>query len=420
MDEKSVFNVAVCIIGIAIFSIHIFDLVLKKGKRRDENSLLAFIFFTAFHFALYLVFTFIKTKYKSNNLIISFYTIFYLFNNIQLLFLFLYSLNYIEIPKKNKKKLIASNLVVFYIYILLIILNIFYRFYFTAEKGKYVRSGAMLISQGYQFFTFLTVFLLAIFNKKLTKSEKIAFSIYCAIPFTAIILQNVLPGYAVAYLSIIIAIEILFLFVNVRKNILLANEAKRNKEVEVKIMMSQIQPHFIYNTLASISTLIEVDADKAQKALDDFTEYLRVNLSSLSDDNLIPFVDELEHVKTYLSLEKMRFEDRLNIIYEIDNSDFLVPPLSVQPIVENAVKHGILQNVEGGTIKIKAYQEDNYHVVEIIDNGVGFDTSHLYEKDKMHVGINNVRSRLINMSNGGLEINSEINIGTTVKMMFRK
>ena len=420
MDAKSIFNAAVCVIGIAIFLIHILDLVLKKGKRRDEINLLAFIIFTAFHFALYLTFLFIKKHYTSNGLIIGFYTTFYIFNNVQLLFLFFYALTFIQISKKTREILEVFNLSIFFIFLILIIINIFSHIYFDAVNGAYVRSDWMLLSQGYQFITFTTVLFLALLNRKLSIGEKIAFSTYCIIPFIAIIIQNVMPGYAIAYLSIIIAIEILFLFVNVRKNILLANEAKRNKEAEVKIMMSQIQPHFVYNTLASISTLIEINPKKAQKALDDFTEYLRANLSSLTSTGLISFNDELKHVKTYLSLEKMRFEERLNIKYEIETTDFMVPPLSIQPIVENAVKHGILQNVEGGTITLKTYEKEEGHVVEIIDNGVGFDTSHINKKDSMHIGINNVRARLASMCDGTIKVDSQVNKGTKVVVTFRK
>ena len=420
MDSKSMFNAVVCIIGIAIFLIHVIDIALKREKRKEEISLLLFIVFTSIHFALYLTFTLLKPNVVSDSFIIGFYTTFYAFNNVQVLLLFIYALIYVKINYKAKNELLIFNLIVFTAYMALIVVNIYTHIYFDAVGGVYVRSKYMLVSQGYQFVTFASVFFLTLFNKKLPISEKIAFGTYCLLPFVAIIVQNTLPGYAIAYLSIIVSVEILFLFVNTRKDILLAKEAKKNKEIEVKIMMSQIQPHFIYNTLASISTLIEIDPNKAQKALDDFTEYLRVNLSSLSDTGLIPFKDELKHIQTYLSLEKMRFENRLNINYEIKSSDFLVPPLSVQPIVENAVKHGILKNVEGGNITIKAYEKGGSYIVEVIDDGVGFDPGEIDKKDKMHIGINNVRSRLAAMCDGSIKIDSRKNIGTKVTITFKK
>ena len=418
MDNKSVFNATVCIIGIAIFLIHTINILLKKDRRKDENNLLFFIVFTTVHFITYLVFTFIKVKYTSNNLIMGFYTTFYIMNNVQVFLLFAYAVSYISTRKRIVDSVVIVNLVLFGVFIILDIINIFTHIFFYAQDGIYTRAKTMIFSQGYQFIAFATVFLLAVFNKKLKVPEKIAFTVYCLLPLVAIIIQNLLPGYAVAYLSIVISVEVLFLFVNVRKNMELAHEAKRNKDAEVKIMMSQIQPHFIYNTLASISTLIPIDPKKAQKGLDAFTDYLRVNLSSLNDIGLISFNEELKHVQTYLELEKMRFEERLKIEYDIKTKDFLVPPLSLQPLVENAVKHGILRKIEGGTLKIKTSENKDAYVVEIIDDGVGFDVNEF--RDNTHVGLNNVKYRISSMCRGSMDIESEKGKGTHVTVLFYK
>lgn len=420
MDQKTVFNIAICVIGIAFLLVHTTDLLLKKNRRKDENSLLTFIIFTAFHFSIYLVFCFIKSAYTSNTLIMAFYTSFYIMNNIEILFLFIYAITYVHLKKKTKDVVVLTNYILFGIFVILDIINIFTHIFFFAKDGVYYRTSFMIFSQGYQFVAFIIVFIITVFNKRLNLTEKIAFSLYCIFPVIAIICQNAFPGYAIAYLSIIISIEILFLFVNVRKNILLADEAKRNKEAEIKIMMSQIQPHFIYNTLASISTLIKIDPDKAQEGLDAFTEYLRANLASLSKTDLIPFSNELKHIETYLSLEKMRFDERLSIIYDIQTSDFLVPPLSIQPIVENAVKHGILKKLEGGVISISTHESPDAYYVEIKDNGVGFDPMAIKPGSGVHIGIDNVKNRLTTMCHADLIIHSEINVGTTVLITFFK
>lgn len=420
MDSKTVFNITVCFIGIAFLLIHTVDLILKKGKRKDEKKLLAFISFTIFHFATYLTFTFIKLHYTSNPLIISFYTIFFIMNNIELILVFDYTITYVPMHNKAKNVLGIINLSIFLFFIALDIVNIFTHMFFYAENGLYVRAKLMIFSQGYQFLTFIAVFVIVVFNKKVGMSEKIAYSFYCALPIAAIIVQNLLPGYAIAYLSVTISIEILFFFVNVKKNFQLANEAKKNKEIEVKMMMSQIQPHFIYNTLASISTLIKIDPEKAQEALDNFTEYLRANLSSLSQTGLIPFKDELRHIETYLSLEKMRFDERLTVIYDIKSTEFFVPPLSIQPLVENAVKHGILKKIEGGVVEIHAYEKEGTSVVEIIDNGVGFNTKNLKEVDAQHIGLNNVKYRISTMCHGEMRIYSQIDKGTKIVVIFHK
>lgn len=419
MEKNGIFNVTVCIMGILILTIHIVNLLVKKGKRKDERALLDFFAFTAVHFATYLTFTLVKTVYTSNAYIIGFYTTFYIMNNIEVLLLYKYMRRYVDLPTKLDKNLFILNITLFSAFIILDVINVFTGIFFTAENGVYMRSKTMIVSQGYQFVMFGVVFFVAVLNKKLNFREKTAFALYCFLPLVAIILQNVFSGYAIGYTSIIIAIEVLFFFVNVQKNIDLAKEEEKNKEAQIKIMLSQIQPHFIYNSLSAISTLISIDPDQAQTALDDFTEYLRRNLSSLTETKRISFRDELRHVKTYASLEKMRFGDRVNMIFDTQTTDFLVPALSIQPVVENAIKHGILKKIEGGTVTVKSYEAAGSFVVEVTDDGVGFRMDEVdFTSD--HFGINNVKYRIEKTGNGKMIVNSEEGKGTCVKIVFSK
>ena len=420
MSGNAIFNATVCIIGIGILFIHALNILVKKNRGKDGNRLLYFLLFTVLHFATYLTFTLIKANYTSDPLIISFYTVFYIFNNIEALLLYLYTIEYIDLEKKTKKILTLVNLALFSIFVILDIVNIFTGIFFTSVNGEYTRSKTMLISQGYQLILFIVVFVITVFNKKLKLREKLAFGSYCILPLIAIILQNTFKGYAIAYLSIIIAIETLFLFLNLQRNIQLSEEQEKNKEAQIKIMMSQIQPHFIYNSLSSISTLIPINQYKAQKALDDFTEYLRHNLSSLTQTSVIPFEDELRHIQTYVSLEKVRFNDRLNVVYDIQTTDFYVPPLSLQPLVENAVKHGILKKVEGGTLLFKTEEVEDAYIVSIKDDGVGFDSKDVNFDSNKHFGINNIKHRLTSMCHAELLIKSEPNKGTLATVKFYK
>ena len=419
MNINAIFNATICIVGIAILLIHVVNILLKKNKRKDELRLLDFVVFTVIHFSTYLTFTLIKISYTSDSYIIGFYTVFYIFNNIEALLFFIYVLTYINLNRKTKRTLSIISFCLFSIFIILDIVNIFTGIFFSADKGEYLRSKTMFISQGYQLIIFAITIVITLFNKKLVIREKIALSIYCLLPLVAIVLQNALKGYAIAYLSIIVSIELLFLFVNVSKNIQLAQEQEKIKEARIKIMMSQIQPHFIYNALSSISTLITIDPEKAQKALDDFTEYLRHNIASLTETSLIPFEDELRHIETYVSLEKLRFNNRLNVIYDIKVKDFYVPPLSLQPIVENAIKHGVLKKLEGGVVTIKTRETDKCYLVEISDNGVGFSATYEDNVNK-HFGLNNIKHRIKNMANGDIVISSKINKGTKVVVTFNK
>ena len=420
MPNNSVFNLTVCIIGIAIFLIHIINLLFKKNKRKDEKWLLLFLSFTAFHFALYLTFSLIKTQYTSDTFIKCFYTFFYIFNNVELLLLFLYMLSYIELENRIKKVLLIINYSLFAVFFILDIINVFSGMFFTAKYGEYVRTKTMIFSQGYQFTMLAAVFVISLLNKKLVIREKVAFACYCVLPLIAIILQNAFPGYAIGYASIIIAIEILFFFVNVSKNVQLAIEQEKNKEAQIRIMVSQIQPHFIYNSLSSISTLISIDPDKAQKALDDFTEYLRGNLSSLTEAHLVSFESELKHIQTYVELEKMRFNERLEVKYDIRVSDFNVPCLSIQPIVENAIKHGVLQKIEGGTVILKSYEDNDFYYVEVEDDGVGFDINKIDFDSNKHIGLKNIKYRIEKTCNGVMSIHSQVDKGTKIVVKFKK
>lgn len=420
MLGNDIFNATVCTIGIAILLIHVINLLVKKNKRKDEMRLLDFLFFTVIHFSTYLAFTFLKVNYASESFIIGFYTTFYIFNNVEILLFFIYVLSYLQIADKTKKTLFILNISLFLIFVVLDIVNIFTGIFFTGEGGVYTRNKLMIISQSYQLVMFVITFLVTLFNKKLVVREKIAFAFYCLIPLLAIILQNQFKGYAIAYLSIIVAIEVLFFFVNVSKNIQLAQEQEKNKEAQIRIMMSQIQPHFVYNALSSISTLITINPTKAQKSLDSFTEYLRHNLAALTATKLIPFEEELKHIKTYVSLEEVRFNDRISVEYDIYVKDFYVPPLSLQPIVENAIKHGILKKIEGGKVILKTYETDSAYIVEISDDGVGFDIVNFKDDDNKHFGINNIKHRIKNMCNGDIMIESEVDKGTKVTVTFYK
>lgn len=420
MAPSEVFNITICVLGIAIFIIHIANLLFKCERRKDENILLTFFVFTAIHFGLYLAFTFTKDQLASNAYTIAAYTTFYIMNNVQVFLLFYYLLFYANVEGKLKKITSIINVSIFAIFVILDIVNIFTHIFFNADGGVYTRAKFMIISQGYQFTGFILISVITIISKNLNSREKAAFILYCLFPLISIVVQNMMPGYAIAYMMIIITTEILVLFLDVEKIIRIKEEEKKIKEAYIKIMMSQIRPHFIYNTLSSISTLITLDPNKAKVALDDFTEYLRMNLTSLTDTRLIPFEKELKHIETYVSLEKMRFNDRLTVKYDIETKDFEVPPLSIQPLVENAIKHGILQKLEGGELTIKSYEADDAYVVEVIDNGVGFDMNSDEYNSGEHIGLNNIKIRLTTMCKGELKCESKVNEGTKVVVKFFK
>ena len=207
--------------------------------------------------------------------------------------------------------------------------------------------------------------------------------------------------------------------INARKNeenMRLKYELLQNRLV---VMLSQIQPHFIFNTLNDIRFLYREQPDRAEEALVSFTRYLRGNMESLNRSDLIPFEHELRHVQNYVNIEKMRFGDRMEVVYDICCAQFFVPVLSVQPLVENAIRHGVMKKPEGGTVTIRTYEDAHGAVIEVSDDGAGFDTSEIHD-EKEHTGIENVRMRVQAMCGGNVEITSRIGAGTKVRMHIPK
>jgi len=188
---------------------------------------------------------------------------------------------------------------------------------------------------------------------------------------------------------------------------------------QISIMLSQIQPHFLYNSLAAIRELCRIDPEAAYEAVDEFSTYLRGNLDSLLIKKPIPFEKELSHVKTYLSLEKKRFGDKLNIVYDIGTNNFFIPALTLQPIVENAVRHGVTKREEGGTVTIRTEDNGIEAVITVTDDGVGFDLKRTKD-EHLRVGIENVSSRLATMCGGTINIHSEPGAGTIAVITIPK
>ena len=189
-------------------------------------------------------------------------------------------------------------------------------------------------------------------------------------------------------------------------------------ESRISTMMSQIRPHFIYNTLGSIEQLCKLDPPKAGDLVHNFAKYLRGNFGELDNPKPILMSQEMEHVHHYVSIENVRFPD-MTFNFEMNSEDFHIPALTIQPIVENAIKHGLMKLSKGGTIRVASYETGTDYCVSVVDDGVGFDTNALLD-DRKHVGIRNIRERLKVMVNGTLEIESQVGVGTSVKITIPK
>ena len=192
----------------------------------------------------------------------------------------------------------------------------------------------------------------------------------------------------------------------------LAEQERKLTERRISAMMSQIRSHFIFNILATISTYCKSDAKKADDALIRFSRYLRRNIKILEEEGLIDFQTELEQLEDYIALEQLRFQNMITFVKDIEVISFQIPPLTIQPIVENAIKHGLVEQDRSGTIMLKTEREDGVIVITITDDGVGFVPQECEKEDS--IGIKNVRFRLESMVKGSLDIESAPGKGTKV------
>lgn len=180
----------------------------------------------------------------------------------------------------------------------------------------------------------------------------------------------------------------------------------------IKAMMSQIRSHFIFNVLATISTYCKIDPKEADRALVCFSRYLRRNIQYIEEEGLIDFSLELEQVEDYVKLEQLRFGDRISFATEIETTSFQIPPLTIQPLVENGIKHGIIEKGKSGTVTLQTFRNPKGIEIRIVDDGVGFEPHELERKES--VGIRNVRYRLESMLGGTIDFHSAPGKGTTV------
>ena len=183
------------------------------------------------------------------------------------------------------------------------------------------------------------------------------------------------------------------------------------------IMVLQMRPHFIFNTMMSIYYLCAQDSKKAQQVTLDFTSYLRKNFSAIASENTIPFANELEHTRAYLAVEQVQFEDSLFVEYDTPHTRFRVPPLTLQPIVENAVKHGMDPDSAPLRIYIRTRETDAGYEITVEDNGPGFAQANTDDSEP-HIALANIQQRLEIMCGGKLTVMPREGGGTVVKVIL--
>lgn len=299
------------------------------------------------------------------------------------------------------------------IYILLSVISLFNGMFFSFdENGCFVNGPMYGLVRAFDLIVIIIgIFWVMCYRKILTLRE-ISFLIsFNVLPLLSMTLQRFwepTPQYMAATLSLIV-IYVLF-----------HGEITRQlADSRISIMLSQIQPHFMHNMLTTIMYMCRTEPEEAEKTVGQFADYLRANMDSLTLKQCIQFETELKHVKTYWSLEEKRFGDKIRAVYDIQENSFMLPSLTIQPIVENAVKHGMRKGKQL-TVTIRTYSDVNNYYVEINDDGRGFDVNAFENDGKSHIGIKNVQQRLKMMCGGELMVNSVPDQGTDAVIKILK
>ena len=250
-------------------------------------------------------------------------------------------------------------------------------------------------------------------KQKLNKRQYHAMLSYITIPLVSMLIQMFTYGLLLVAYGTITGALIMFMFILSEQTDMVVSQVRENARKEFNLKVLQMRPHFIYNTMTSIYYLVDTDPQKAKKAIRDFSRYLHQNFNAVVKTELIPFTEELTHTKAYLAVEHARFGNRLEVTYDIPHTSFHLPPLTLEPIVENAVKHGMDPDSGPLHILIRTRTLENGSEVTVENNGTDFIQG---ESDNFNVGLNSVSERLSLMCGGTLNIMPHSGGGTVVTL----
>ena len=287
-------------------------------------------------------------------------------------------------------------------------------FYYVSSDNQYYRGPLFpLMISPLAVIMIINTAALIIKRKKISKRFFLALLIYI-LPTTILVIL-----YMFAAVDLVVSFWVFLCALTMFALILTDNMKKymhQQREIanqRANVMILQMRPHFIYNTMMGIYYLCDQDSQKAKQVTLDFTTYLRKNFDALASEDTVPFKDELEHTRAYLAVEKAQFEDSLFVSFDTPHTLFRLPPLTLQPIVENSVKHGMAASDDPMHITIVTRQTDTTSEIIVEDDGPGFGS---VDNNEPHIALKNIRERLKLMCKGTLEISPREGGGTSVKV----
>ena len=218
-----------------------------------------------------------------------------------------------------------------------------------------------------------------------------------------------------------VLLALIFLFFFIFRFSLMYNSKKHKDQLKLEqialresTLKEQIMPHYLFNTLSVIRSLYHKDQDSGDEIMTTFSKNLRASLKLMKKE-MIPFDDEIDVISHYIDLENERFENKFNLVLELDFTDFKVPPLTLEPVIENSVNYSKVNENEDGFISISSQYDGEYVTITIEDNGIGFDKKTV---KKESIGQKNMKERLSLYLNATISVDSEVGKGTKTTITF--
>lgn len=284
--------------------------------------------------------------------------------------------------------------------------SIFNNMFFSCEGGVY-SMGPYFWAEGLFPAYLITPVIILILRESRSLGRKNADQLisYGIIPAVSVLIIPT-PEFDSLCLAITLAILLLYVTVYANRSCMLAEKEQEMSELNVSVMLSQIQPHFLYNALGVIQDLCHDKALDAEEATVQFSEFLRGNVDSLKIRDPISFNRELDYTRNYIAIEKKRFGERLDVKYDINADDFRLPALTLQPVVENAVRNGIMRRETKTTVLITTRETDRQYIISVLNDSGGPDFTDSGARDD-DTWIDSIRIRLRIMCGGDIKVRGQ-------------
>jgi len=402
-------NIIMEMVAIAVCCFLYFSIMIDDRKSKFKSLFLKLIFFEVLVLFLDSFSWFIGGKPEFNTLLIIVNALFYICAGIIFITFWGTEIEVMNLMSVIKKPVLYFFRVLTLLYFASVFINIKFGFYYRIENAMYLRGTYFWTEYLFPLSVSLLILFFALKIDTFWKL-KIPYIVMAVAPVIVIVLQTFAYSLSLMYMSVFAAILVLYINVQV-------DMGRKIEEYKNRVMISQIQPHFMYNTLTTIKALCRVDPDLASKTITNFADYLRGNMDFASLETTIPLERELKHTRIYTEIEALRF-DNITFEFKIEDEDFEIPALVIQPMVENAVRHGV-RSRKDGHILVHTFADENYHNIVIKDNGKGFDNAQ-FNGSRTHIGLLNTKMRVERLVNGKFEIDSVPEKGVTITMRIPK